>query len=370
LCQEYRVRGMFIRFDKDLNELRRTLRSNIPTAIMSGTAPGEAVGSEASLLATFVERTFRPQPITIPKRSYAEFVPTARILVTPVDDSIVRLLDEAIGTDLMFALNNLCAVLQSGVDEHWLFPRLPALLAASPIIRTIRLSSGRFVPAKSLAIQACTAIQAAVNRSVFLQEDMLEGYDAEIQDFLFYAWDADEPRRMVRSRFTERPADNEYRPSPRGKYESVLELAKLRANERGVVFVRYVELAEQITASLRSQGITTEIIHGDKSPREQAAAKERFSEGQGLLVITRDTGKRGLDLPRADYAVFYSPKASELSSWQELSRIRSNIGRTKDSYFLVYAGTREVQRLNELLDLMEASGRAYDVIRPAPSRSR
>jgi len=47
---------------------------------------------------------------------------------------------------------------------------------------------------------------------------------------------------------------------------------------------------------------------------------------------------------------------------QELSRIRSNIHRTKDSYFLVYEKTREEQKMRELVEQMRVSGREYEII--------
>lgn len=363
LFQDYHARGISVRFDRDFENLHEALPAELPSVIMSGTAPGGAAGAEAIRLADFVKRTFRPAPIAIAPRAYATFSPTARIHVKLVRDQTVALLDGAIGTDLMFAINELCGMLRGYVDENWLFPRLPGLLAKPATLRAIRLRDGRTVSVNGQILKACSAVQAAVTRSVFLQEDMFEGYTAATEEFLFFAWDSDEPKRLTRPRFIARPPENEYRPALHGKFAAALELARTREKERGVVFVRYVQLAEAIAACLRASGLAAETLHGDMRPQQQSAAQERFAGRPGLLIMTRDTGKRGLDLPQAEYAIFYSPKASEVTSWQELSRIRSNVGRTKDSYFLAYAGTREEQRLADLIGLMETSGRAYKILR-------
>jgi DEAD/DEAH box helicase/Helicase conserved C-terminal domain len=364
LNQEYDTRGIAVRFDRDFERLRQVLPRSIPVLLMSGTPPGAAAGDEAARLADFVNRAYRPLAVDIPKRAYSAFLPTARVRLRLVDDASVCLFDEAIGTDLMFALNELGAALKAHVDESWLFPRLPGLLAKPPSIRVIRLTNGRTVAANKDALNACSALQAAINRSVFLQEDMLGGYAAQVEKFLFQRWDAVEPVLLERPRFIVRPPTNEYQPALQGKYEAVVRIAQSRPGERGVVFVRYVQLAETLATAVRSHRIRVETLHGEMTHLAQSAAQERFAQDGGLLVLTRDTGKRGLDLPQAHYAIFYSPKGSEVSSWQELSRIRSNMTTTKDSFFLTYRGTREQERLMNLVNLMRESGRAYEITSP------
>ena len=72
--------------------------------------------------------------------------------------------------------------------------------------------------------------------------------------------------------------------------------------------------------------------------------------------MTRTTGGRGLDLPFAHYAVFYSPKSDPVTMWQEMSRIRSTVSTPKDVHVLCY-GDREVSVLQQVVNELLAQNR-------------
>ena len=82
----------------------------------------------------------------------------------------------------------------------------------------------------------------------------------------------------------------------------------------------------------------------------------------GVLIITRGTGKRGLDIPKAHYAVIYSPKEDEYV-WQELSTIRSTLEKGKESYILFYFATREETKLHNLKVDMQTSSNRYRFVK-------
>jgi hypothetical protein len=84
-----------------------------------------------------------------------------------------------------------------------------------------------------------------------------------------------------------------------------------------------------------------------------------LSHTANILIITRSTGRRGLDMPQADYAILYSPKTDEYVVWQELSRIRSTLTNSKPSYILCYDKTTEQDRLYKLQADMENSRHHY-----------
>jgi hypothetical protein len=360
LHQEYTRTGISIRFDKDFDELRAVLPANVPTVLMSGTSPNAAYGTEAQRLAAFVQRVYRPKRVLIPETAYAAFIPKVRLRVHYVFDREVIELDGAVGTDLMFALNSLGESIQAYVDTRWLFPRLPLLLAR--LIKVLRLTNGRMIPATAAALGACAAIQAAVTRSLFLQEDMLDGYEAAAEEFFFKPWDSDEVLKLFRPRFVNRPADREYYPAPRGKFATVLDIVLRRQGKPGVVFVRNIRLAEALFEAVKARQLRPVILHGELPPRDQDAAAQALGDTANLLVMVRETGKRGLDLPQADYAIFFSARASEVGSWQEFSRIRSTVSNTKDVYLLAYDKTREIERLLELLSAIGVSGREYEIV--------
>jgi len=72
-----------------------------------------------------------------------------------------------------------------------------------------------------------------------------------------------------------------------------------------------------------------------------------------------------MDLPQAKGAIFYSPKASETSTFQEASRIRSTTANVKTCYILCYGGTDEREKLTRLIQQIKLrSDRDYRISDP------
>jgi hypothetical protein len=93
------------------------------------------------------------------------------------------------------------------------------------------------------------------------------------------------------------------------------------------------------------RGRASAVVRAD-GRKDGSGRKRWLSTGfakstNGLLLMMRTTGGRGLDLPFAHYAVFYSPKSDPVTMWQEISRIRSTVSTPKDVHVLCY-GDREV----------------------------
>jgi superfamily II DNA/RNA helicase len=133
--------------------------------------------------------------------------------------------------------------------------------------------------------------------------------------------------------------------------------ARSAAGQRGVLFLRTITLLRGLAPLLATLGtplfeLTGEL--GDQA-RRQAVGGFRASQG-GLLVMTRTTGGRGLDLPFADYALFYSPKSDPVAMWQEMSRIRATVSTPKDILVLCY-GADELARLHKVVEALVAEGR-------------
>jgi hypothetical protein len=359
LHQEYTRESISVRFDRDFEELRVVLPKSVPVVLMSGTSPSAARGSEAERLSAFIQRVYKPLAVKIAEKDYAKFIPKVRLRVLLINDPAVIRLDEAVGTDLMYAMNALGEALRAYADTRWLYPRLPLILGRR--IRVIRLEDGRTVRATPDAVAACARIQSAVNRALFLQEDMLAGYEAEVEEFFLQPWDSDEWMKLTRPRFTRRPEEAEYYPAPHDKFATVLRLATERTPRLGVVFVRNIRLAHAIRDAATQLNLKPAVLHGELTPAAQDAAVQALGTSANILVMVRETGKRGLDLPQADYAIFFSARSSEVASWQEFSRIRSTVSATKDIYLLAYLKTREIERLSGLLDDIRASGREYEI---------
>jgi superfamily II DNA/RNA helicase len=144
-----------------------------------------------------------------------------------------------------------------------------------------------------------------------------------------------------------------------GKTDALIDIVARRglARERGVVFLRTITLLEGLTPLLVKTGLPLFELTGEKSDDERRVAIRCFRQSKnGLLVMTRTTGGRGLDLPFAHYAVFYSPKTSPVTMWQEMSRIRSTVSNPKDIYVMCY-GDEESGTLDGVVEELKAQGR-------------
>ena len=102
-------------------------------------------------------------------------------------------------------------------------------------------------------------------------------------------------------------------------------------------------------------------LTGEKTDHERRQAVAGFHASEnGLLLLTRTTGGRGLDLPFADYALFYSPKTEPAAMWQEMSRIRSIVSNPKDIFVLCY-GAGEANILSEVAAVLMSEGRGITI---------
>lgn len=358
LTEEYRLDGPSVRFEQDFARLRKAL-PHVPMALMSGSSPGALKTDDQAILrlAEFVTRVWDPVVVAPPQRSYSKFVPTARVAFVNVGDQDVAELAQAIDTDMILALQRLREIVGS-FSADAVMPLLSGILAGRIDLLP---TAERRIPVTTDIRQACAAIQTAINRYSFLYEDLFAGYACSYQE-LFLLNEEGYLVPVHRWRFDERAPESNHQVKLRGKIRALLRIVAEHAGRRGVVMVRFVRLAERIVAELADAGVPVQLLHGTQGGAEQVAALATFRDRRDcVLVMTRDTGKRGLDLPEADYAVLYSPKTSEPSVWQELNRIRSTVSFTKDSFVLVYSGCGEAERARKLADLMRASGRSYDV---------
>ena len=98
----------------------------------------------------------------------------------------------------------------------------------------------------------------------------------------------------------------------------------------------------------RSVGVTgTKVLRADGSMKrsEIGVAMNQFrampTDAQGILVITRELGGRGLDFPLATKVVVASPRSNYQAVAQELARIRSRKSMPKSAVITYFAGTEE-----------------------------
>lgn len=371
LTFEYQQYGTSARFKREFLHLHQLFGDNVRFLLMSATSPLGTLskGSKdkaVKAFSNFIVDRFDPHVVDLNEDDYADYIPTARVRVVDVFDENVKGMGLALQTETAFAFRDYTCDTGIELDTDFIYPRLDEIIYNR--IRYVLTASGNWVVADRDVKALCRKLRNLLNRNNFLFEDMFYGFDWHVQKRRIvceHELDIDDGRPKFGDVHVllDLRTENEYRPLLRQKFEYLEEIINHRRDHKGVIFTRYTRLSDVICGELERMGISYIQIDSRVEGRKRDSHLEGFRRGSfRLLVITRGTGKRGLDLPKADFAIFYSPKASERTVWQELSRIRSNIHRTKDSYFLVYKGTREERKMHELAEQMSTSGREYEII--------
>lgn len=151
--------------------------------------------------------------------------------------------------------------------------------------------------------------------------------------------------------------------TPTRKLDALLTLLKKRHNQRCLILVRNTDVNAFISGLLLANGIDSRSITGQVSDEQRRSALALFNEGTlKTLVVNRQIGGRGFDLPKADFGIFISPKRSEETMWQETLRIRGTKRRPKDVYVLFFERTKEEEKMDALLSDIELTQGKYKVL--------
>ena len=298
----------------------------------------------------FLDEKYDPEYIDISERYYRNYIPHAQIKAGPVFDKSVIEYDRAISSEFGLLVNWISGEAGYHIDASYVLPRVELILSGrmkgfpnsdSPIVRSL-----------------LAKLKQVSHLPDFLFEDMFVGFGWSYEPVS--KWDSELTRRFyteeIRLNMPEKGADGQMRfyPEIGRKFESIVHILAGHRNEKGVIFFRYIRLLREVSNRLKELGWEVIPVHGELEPKQNTANLNRFRrESKVLLAITRDTGKRGLDLPEADFAIFYSPKAREDVTWQEVSRIRSTIMNKKSTYLLYYSSTGEVRKAARMLEALQ-----------------
>lgn len=374
LVVEHSGFDVVVRFDKALAVLYEELPS-VPSCLMSGTVPREGhLPKESSTeddLAVFVARHFEPIRIAVDESEYQAFRPSARLHLTAVTDPFVSACGEALSRQIADSLRDYDCARGVRIDRDFLMSRLEGIVRRK-VTRLPLLPRG-WIEVGDVEIVLARRLSALRHKLPFLYDDMFDGIepvcvqvplvvDCRPTDKLVDAWRLEDSRE---DRST-------YAAKLRGKFDAVVGILQRHRDDRIVLFTRFTRLSDALEASLRT---ATECavykVDGRSGPRQRQTTLMEFGshEGSAVLVLTRSTGRRGLDIPAADAAILYSPKEDEFVVWQELSRIRSRVGLEKTSYLLFYATTSEERRVARYLSDVAAADRSYTIVGDLPDAS-
>lgn len=373
LMLRYLAGGVTVNFHEPLAALRSHLPETCRLLLVSATtpeilSPDEASDVEARVDASaqtayrrFLDDGIDPAYVSIAERYYADFVPHAQILAVAVADIEVANLDKAIDEEMGLLFNWISGEVGFPIDPAYVLPRLTQIRAGK-----LGLSPGksRVQPSGMLA-GLLGRLQQMLHLPDYLCEDMARGFTREFVETWRYSVDFVDRIPVEQWRVVVPPEGRDEGvmwPEPRAKLETLLGILANHRGQRGVVFFRYVRVLEALASRLRDEGVPFVVVHGELELADNESALARFRAASNmLLLITRDSGKRGLDLPEGDFAIFYSPKSREDVTWQEVSRIRSTIPNPKVTYILFYDSTGEAAKIGRMIKALQLTAHSSDI---------
>jgi hypothetical protein len=346
-----------------MSRLPATARFLVKSATLglAAHAPTPRIRGKAHQRAKLISTLLNPISIVVPELSYAAVVPFMPIQKTQLDDENVTVLLEAVNVSKGRAHLSLDDAV--GPMDYQDVERRAPQLCQGPINRSVQLRSAagaiRPVYITNHVRHEFCAITHFMMMSQHIVEDLTRDLGAELGNCFV------KTRQNERVYLKEAPilrddrADDHFHFLPGAKTDALHQIvvARSHAGQRGVIFARTITLLEALKPILGTIGLPLFELTGEKSDRQRQAALDGFRHTRnGLLVMTRTTGGRGLDLPFAHYAVFYSLKSDPVTMWQEMSRIRSTVSNPKDIHVLCY-GETEGAKLCDLVAILYAQGR-------------
>jgi len=141
------------------------------------------------------------------------------------------------------------------------------------------------------------------------------------------------------------------------KRRRVVEIARMHAGERVMVFTESIESAEAIKSELLASGIRAETYHSQKSDAVRKRILATWGKAFTVLVTVRALDE-GIDVPEVGVAIIVASGTSTRQITQRLGRIlRPAPGKeTAKLYVLVARNTYETEILGRIREIAGKSG--------------
>lgn len=116
-----------------------------------------------------------------------------------------------------------------------------------------------------------------------------------------------------------------------------------------IIFAETKKKVDDVTKQLRSRGLTTMCIHGDKSQQERDYVLRQFREGHSNTLVATDVAARGLDVDDVKYVVNYDyPNNSE----DYVHRIGRTGRRDKRGTAYTFFTRNNAKQASDLIDVL------------------
>lgn len=127
------------------------------------------------------------------------------------------------------------------------------------------------------------------------------------------------------------------------------EIRQESPQNKTIIFAETKKKVDDVTKQLRSRGLTTMCIHGDKSQQERDYVLRQFREGHSNILVATDVAARGLDVDDVKYVVNYDyPNNSE----DYVHRIGRTGRRDKRGTAYTFFTRNNAKQASDLIDVL------------------
>lgn len=132
------------------------------------------------------------------------------------------------------------------------------------------------------------------------------------------------------------------------KVALLLHLVKRRSLSGVVVYVRTRRRVGWVAQALRRNGISMEVMHGDRSQARRNEAISRFATGESNILVATDVVARGLHVPAIKIVVNYDAPMMPEDFVHRVGRSGHGEGRSSSISFIGAADSKRMRAAEEL----------------------
>lgn len=320
-------------------------------------------------------KTFKLAKVEVPHELLHQYSAYARVTFVAVSDQQAIAADEQISLTVLDSLRKIREQLthefltDPEIDPERLYRQASKVFGGSR--RKIY-----FPPPLSIQVDVWANSQLRAYLARFLQAyaERLALYEGRLDKVIIETY---ERQARINDRDQTVPVESVHQiaysnsPTPNQKVANLVSMLAKSSRVRGLVLTRNTDINHFVVQLLSSSGIVASSITGEMDDSQRRQSLAAFENGDTkILIVNRQLGGRGFDLPIARYAVFISPKRSEDTMWQEMLRIRSTRRDTKEVTILYFSETREEEKARSLLETMIPRNARYHLTNPTVDGSR
>ncbi len=302
---QYTDSGASARFDSQYQKLYSCIPDNISVQLVSATDPKVLInaGNKDPVVKAFsklMDEKYAPAVIEVCPRLYAKYIPTARVEHVSVNDTNVFFLAWAISVEMALTFDRIFQETGYLVSRDYVLSRLESILQRT--VCRIRLISGSFVPLQGINHKHFSRLRHLLNCHEHLYEDMFSGFEFQMRRTKIFNLQLDDFVITELPRLIDRRPANEFHVNLQSKVEALIAILNSHKGQSGVLFSRKIRLSNAIFKRAVNDGWHAVQVDSQYSDRLRDKRLNEFSDGKhNLLIITRRTGRRGLDAKSAPF---------------------------------------------------------------------